>query len=445
MGSASPSAGAPRRGGMGILHCTDEPERRGGWPSPEGRASPGMGHPSSTENSDHQAHGPPGGPGPPPAGGGLGTAPAQLMQGPPGAPQMALQRDAAVPTGPAVGTVSMQGGGYFGVPPQAMMPGGGSMYAPQPHAGLGSPAAFAAGGGANAAGGAQGRPAFQAGITSAAAQPIPQPQQQQQQPQDIVIIWDWDDTLMCSSAINANAPIQHQAPLLEGLLERVLSVSMQLGETFIVTNADELWVHESTRRFVPGIMPILSRMGVVSARRRWEARCPGDVFAWKRETFREMLAARAPRASGLNLIVLGDSPAEMEAAQTSVIGLPQQVTIKTVKFKEAPSVEELIEQLRICLQELGTIVSDDKSCSRNLVNWMVPRLQAPQYPMSSYAPSQSFPTAPSMSYSPSMMSGGWQQATPYFAGHEAAPGAPTAPPAGPYLGPAAAVYAGGMR
>lgn len=424
---------------MGILHCTDEPERRGGWPSHQGHAAPGTGQPASPASFDSQSPGTPGCPGPPPPGGCPGGVQAPLWQGPPpGAPQMALQqRDATITTGPAVGAVALQGGGYFGAPPQAMMPGGGPLFAPGPFAGLGpSPAGVA--------GGAQGRPAFQAGLASTPAQPNPPPQQQQQQPQDIVLIWDWDDTLMCSSAINANAPIQHQAPLLEGLLERVLSVSMQLGETFVVTNADELWVHESTRRFVPGIMPILSRLSVISARRRWEARCPGDVFAWKRETFREMLSARAPRASGLNLIVLGDSPAEMEAAQTSVIGLPQQVTIKTVKFKESPSADELIEQLRICLQELGTIVSDDKSCSRNLVNWMAPRPQAPQYPMSSYANVQGFPTAPSMSYSPSMISSGWQ-ATPYFASHEAAPGATAAPATSPYLGPAAAVYTGGVR
>lgn len=424
---------------MGILHCTDEPEKRGG--GPQGHAPPGTGQSGSPGSFDHQgAHGPTGGLGSPLPGGGPGGPQAPPWQGPPGAPPMAL--------GPAVGAVALQGGGYLGAPPQAMMPGGGAPFAPGPYAGLGPPLALAAGGGAGAAGGAPGRPAFQAGLTSAVAQPAPQPQQQQQQPQDIVIIWDWDDTLMFSSAINANHPLQHLAPVLDGLLQQVLSVSMQLGDTFIVTNADELWVHESTRRFVPGIIPILSRLGVISARRRWEARCPGDVFAWKRETFREMLFARAPRAAGLNLVALGDSPAEMEAAQTSVVGLPQLVTIKTVKFKEAPSAEELIEQLRICLQELSTIVSDDVSCSRNLVNWMVPQPQAPQYPLSSYAQSQSFPTASSMSYGPSVIPGGWQQATPYLAGHGAAPGAPAAhhaPPGGPYLGPAAAMYTGGMQ
>ena len=52
-------------------------------------------------------------------------------------------------------------------------------------------------------------------------------------------------------------------------------------------NADDLWVFESTRRFAPNVQPIMSQIPILSARRKHEANFPGDVFAWKRETFRE--------------------------------------------------------------------------------------------------------------------------------------------------------------
>jgi len=192
-----------------------------------------------------------------------------------------------------------------------------------------------------------------------------------------LLIFDWDDTLMCSTAINANQLQPHQAQQLEVLLEQVLTLSLRLGEPIIVTNADELWVLESSRRFTPRVLQLLQQISVISARRKYELQCPGDVFAWKRETFREVLQARQARpatCSGLNLIVLGDSPSEMEAAQTATLGLTMPMVIKTVKFKEQPTCEELLEQLRIIVQDLATIVADERSSCRNLVQWMRPAM-----------------------------------------------------------------------
>lgn len=395
------SAGAPR-GDMGILYCQDEPERPSGWQGHGASAGP------QSARSDVSSA---------PGVGGGACAPGVHPQQPAG------QQMTATPAH----------GGYYSTPQppgQPTFPGPGSMY------GVGNPYA---GGAAPAPAGTQaGYPGAQ--MTMPGYAQVAQLQQPAQQ-QDIVLVWDWDDTLMCSSAINANKLAPHQPPQLDALLEQVLSLSMQLGDTYIVTNADELWVMESTRRFTPRILPMLQtgEIKVISARRRWESRCPGDVFAWKRETFREVLSARAPRASGLNLIVLGDSPAEMEAAQTSVLGLPHQVTIKTVKFKETPTCDDLLEQLRISLQELSTIVADDKSCSRNLVNWMAVRPQAAQYPMGAYTAAQSFVAAPPVANGQLVWSG-WSSA------QAPAPATPGMTSAGLYLGSTpAAVYAGGMR
>jgi len=185
-------------------------------------------------------------------------------------------------------------------------------------------------------------------------------------PKDTLIIWDWDDTLMCSTAINSKTLQPGHAPQLEALLEEALRASMALGETLIVTNADDLWVFESTRRFAPHAMPLLSQLPIISARRRQEMNFPRDVFAWKRETFREIFSSR-PNAQGLNLVVLGDSPAEIEAAQTGSYGLAiHPLLIKTVKFKETPTCDELCDQLRLIIQDLASIVHDDKDGNRNL-------------------------------------------------------------------------------
>jgi len=278
--------------------------------------------------------------------------------------------------------------------------------------------------------------------------------------QDTLLIWDWDDTLMCSSAINANQLMQHQVEQLDNLIEQVVRLSMRLGDTCIVTNADEQWVVESTRRFCPRNMQLLSQIPVLSARRKWELQCPGDVFAWKRETFKEVLAARQNGHPGqaLNLVVLGDSPSEMEAAQTSTGTVPfHPMTIKTVKFKEVPSAEELLDQLRLLMKELPGIVQDGPSSHRDLTSSIrdQPLLRPASMPSSynaiqaslSTAPSQgshsaSFPSATSYS-GHAALSGQSSYATPSYAtpsygtSHYGAPSypAPSSQPVTSYSSP----------
>ncbi|CAE7938961.1 unnamed protein product [Symbiodinium sp. KB8] len=185
-----------------------------------------------------------------------------------------------------------------------------------------------------------------------------------------VIIFDWDDTLLCSSAINAQQWRQDQLEQLEQMVESILLTAMHLGETMIVTNGNASWVQDSARRFLPNLQRMLNRVTVMSARAIYEHSFPGDPFAWKRQAFKEILARRRQEGfhpEGVNLIVLGDSPAEIQAARTATKVLCGRSMVKTVKFKETPSVNELLGQLRRVSQELAGIVQEDKSLSRGLV------------------------------------------------------------------------------
>lgn len=223
--------------------------------------------------------------------------------------------------------------------------------------------------------------AAQAGVSgvaapAAAAHPVPRPQASQPatQAMETLIILDWDDTLMCSTAISTSSVSSAVIPALELLVDSALKVAMRCGETVIITSADESWVLRSARRFTPRVGPLVQQLyddgRIISARRRYEASFPGDVFAWKREAFREVVdlklgAGRARSTGGLNLVVLGDSPAEIEAAQTSTLGV-SPLLVKTVKFKVAPTAEEIVEQLRMVCQDLPSIVADDKNVARSL-------------------------------------------------------------------------------
>lgn len=194
-------------------------------------------------------------------------------------------------------------------------------------------------------------------------------------PVDTLIIFDWDDTLLCSTAINMNDWNCSQLEQLENLVASLLQTSMTLGETMIVTNGNATWVQDSSRRFFPNLEPILDRMQVMSARACYEQSFPGNPFAWKRQAFKEILAQRRQEGyhgSSVNLVVLGDSPAEIEAARHASKELSGQSMVKTVKFREAPSANELLGQLRRITQELAGIVMEDKSVSRSLVQRSFP-------------------------------------------------------------------------
>jgi len=182
-----------------------------------------------------------------------------------------------------------------------------------------------------------------------------------------VVIFDWDDTLLCSTAVRTNqfGSIE-QLQVLQAAIETILRTAMGLGETLIVTNGNKTWVRDSAQRFLPGLLPLLSKIRVVSARALYEEKYPGDPFMWKRAAF-ERLLSRERYSLGLNLVALGDQFPEIDAARhvTHLIGGGSLV--KTVKFQEAPSVSELLGQLSRADQVLGEIVDATESQDYGLV------------------------------------------------------------------------------
>jgi hypothetical protein len=190
-------------------------------------------------------------------------------------------------------------------------------------------------------------------------------------PSDTLIVFDWDDTLLCTSAINHEAWSPAQLRQLEQAGEDVLRASMALGETIIITNGVETWVQNSGGRYLPGLMPTLNEMMVLSARARYEEHFPGDPFAWKKHAFRELLAERQERLgyedTRLNLVVIGDSQAEIDASRHATKHCGGRAPLlKTIKFKECPTVQELLGQLRRLAQDLDEFVQERRTVHRGM-------------------------------------------------------------------------------
>jgi hypothetical protein len=197
-----------------------------------------------------------------------------------------------------------------------------------------------------------------------------------------VIFWDWDDTLLCSSFLShegfrldtdeerTEEMTQHLKELEQSVVN-VLKLSMTYGDVHIVTNAETGWVQLSAQKFIPGVVPLLSKVNILSARSTYEGMFPDSPLKWKFYAFQERLSATfEDTAANKNILSFGDSHVEREAVRAVTRGLPKTRT-KSIKFAERPSVEQLQRQIELvtnCFNYIFTHEGDLDLCMSLSVN-----------------------------------------------------------------------------
>jgi hypothetical protein len=93
---------------------------------------------------------------------------------------------------------------------------------------------------------------------------------------------------------------------------------------------------------------------VISARTKFEQEYPGEVSQWKIQAFLEVQRQLDCQII-TNLVSVGDSNFEMDAVH--VMGREfEEAFVKTIKFREHPSPEELYKQLELITQKFERIV-----------------------------------------------------------------------------------------
>ena len=182
------------------------------------------------------------------------------------------------------------------------------------------------------------------------------------------IIFDWDDTLLASSFLAqhglrldspAVVPAEAMASLslLQESVLQLLHRAMCFGEVVIVTNAETGWVELSAKRFLPGVVPLLAKIRVLSARSTFEVMHPDNPSMWKVQAFGQEIGRAYLDCSGdviKNVISLGDSIHERTALHKVTSTLPKALT-KSIKFVERPTVEQLKRQVDLvhsCFEEI---------------------------------------------------------------------------------------------
>lgn len=181
-----------------------------------------------------------------------------------------------------------------------------------------------------------------------------------------VIIFDWDDTLLASSflaskgyRLDSTTPMDEEVKAalkqLEKAIVTVLTLALRYGEVHIVTNAETGWVQMSAEKFVPAVVPLLTKIHVLSARSTFEQHYPEAPLKWKFCAFQRKLRATECKRPK-NVISFGDSQVEREAVRQATRGLGNCRT-KSVKFAEKPSMEQLRRQIELvtnCFQYIFT-------------------------------------------------------------------------------------------
>ena len=184
-----------------------------------------------------------------------------------------------------------------------------------------------------------------------------------------IFIFDWDDTLLCTTVISPGGYFDDNMVILpsklkkirrlENIVKKLLTITIEKGDTYIITNSEPGWVEYSCKRFFPNVYDLLSKIKIISARGLYEKKYPNNYKSWKNFAFNDIIK-KYEKNLLTNIICMGDSTYEMEAAHGLANKFPNGF-IKAIKFKELPKIDELISQLNLILDKFDYIYSACKN------------------------------------------------------------------------------------
>mmetsp|Transcript_63478 Transcript_63478/g.183994 ORF Transcript_63478/g.183994 Transcript_63478/m.183994 type:complete len:263 (+) Transcript_63478:175-963(+) len=186
---------------------------------------------------------------------------------------------------------------------------------------------------------------------------------------ETVFFFDWDDTLLCTSfldlhnlvcddVVQVSSEISWQLSRIQKVAVELLREAEEIGHVFIVTNAMEGWVELSAARWLPELVSALRNVTIVPMRAsKGDARYEGEATKWKEQAFIEIVNRfEAENETGVaQVIAMGDSECEIDAARAAGAALDRRPLVKTVKLKPTPSAEELSKELQVVLQSFRKI------------------------------------------------------------------------------------------
>jgi hypothetical protein len=189
-----------------------------------------------------------------------------------------------------------------------------------------------------------------------------------------LFILDWDDTLFCTSEVanlndlednnNLSQSQKVKFSKLEKEVKKILQKCIEKGETYIITNSEPGWVQYSCQKYFPSIIGLLDQLNIISARGLYENQFPFDSYMWKINAFNDIVNLYNPNLLS-NIMCIGDSFSEIQACK-NLSNIFKNAFIKTIKFKENPSIDELILEIKLVNDKFLYIYSAVKNWTINV-------------------------------------------------------------------------------
>lgn len=202
-----------------------------------------------------------------------------------------------------------------------------------------------------------------------------------------IFILDWDDTLSATTHgyqqgyyknirensdedVGLGYAVAGQDSTNLGILDytivRLLVDLIDLGvHLHIVTNAEKGWVELSSKNFLPLTHKVIKSQDipVISAREQHGEVYRNDPVSWKFHTIKSIVFSFIksgaesihPEDSDLEIISVGDSCIDRDAVRKVVKHFDDNLVVKTIKFMNKPSIENLIHQLKHVLSCIKNI------------------------------------------------------------------------------------------
>lgn len=189
-----------------------------------------------------------------------------------------------------------------------------------------------------------------------------------------ICILDWDDTCIASSWLGSiNRPVDAEDlddfAILSRCVIAIISKAKMHGRLIIITNAMSGWVQESCTEYMPSVLPYLSDVPIVSAQDKYSHLYTNPTH-WKIVAFRDEVFRGIAANSKLNIISIGDGPAEFTAVNSLQHLIPESLNInlitKGVKLLEKPHIKLLIKQLDAVYADMDSIIELQENINRKM-------------------------------------------------------------------------------
>ncbi|KAF4658512.1 hypothetical protein FOL46_006940 [Perkinsus olseni] len=200
---------------------------------------------------------------------------------------------------------------------------------------------------------------------TAAQQHSATPQKKTSGPNNNIIVFDWDDTILPTTWLERQRLLQIgsirikpcHARALTALSDSVLStieIAANYGKLMIITNAAPGWVEASCQQFMPALLPFIKSVPLYA--RPFNAL----MTTWKLDAF----ARECGGGEVEGVVSLGDGPIERQACLRL---MAEDKRVKSVKFKESPSISQLVSEHELLHLRLKDLLKHDSDLDLRLL------------------------------------------------------------------------------